>query len=208
MSTESLTKAINATPVLTAQAYIAAAPKEVKDMLQRDELAYTAKLAADAIKYIEEQRMSYTKPLDEAKKQYMEVEKQATAPLKQFVEQSRKLLLNFATEQQKRQDEANAKMQQEAAKLLKQETSSDNIGALIDQAATLHIEQPKNIRTTIKARHNNEFVNWSEVIDVLILADKFDPEWLLKGLPEAMKITGVEKIKGIELYEHKTQIIR
>lgn len=208
MSTESLTKAINATPVLTAQAYIAAAPKEVKDMLQRDELAYTAKLAADAIKYIEEQRMSYTKPLDEAKKQYMEVEKQATAPLKQFVEQSRALLLAFATEQQKRQDEANAKMQQEAAKLLKQETSSDNIGALIDQAATLHIEQPKNIRTTIKARHNNEFVDWAQVVEVLILADKFDPEWLLKGLPEAMKITGVEKIKGIELYEHKTQIIR
>jgi hypothetical protein len=99
-------------------------------------------------------------------------------------------------------------MQEKAAKALSQETSADVLGSLIDQSVSIVIEQPKNIRTTIKAKQDGTFVDWAEVVEVLILADKFDPEWLLKGLPEAMNKVGCERIKGIELYQHQTQIIR
>lgn len=206
--TDKLTAIVNSEQVLNAQKYISKSHTKVSDQLQHDEVGYTAKLANDAIKLIESHRKELTKPLDDAKKLIMNIEKDAIAPLQEYVNNAKSMMLDYATEQKRKQDEANAKMQEQAAKALSQETNSDILGGLIDRAATLTIEQPKNIRTTIKARNDGTFVNWSEVIDVLILADKFDPEWLLKGLPEAMRITGVTKIKGIELYEHHTQVIR
>lgn len=206
--TDKLTTVVNSEQVLIAQKYIAKSHDKVSDQLQHDEVGYTAKLANDAIKLIENHRKELTKPLDDAKKHIMNIEKDAIAPLQEYVTKAKAMMLDYATEQKRKQDEANAKMQQEAAQALSKETSSDILGGLIDQAATLTIEQPKNIRTTIKARLADGFVDWAEVVEVLILADKFDPEWLLKGLPEAMRKIGCERIKGIELYEHHTQVIR
>ena len=206
--TDKLTTIVNSEQVLNAQKYIAKSHTKVNDQLQHDEVGYTAKLANDAIKLIENHRKEITKPLDDAKKLIMNIEKDAIAPLQEYVAKAKAMMLDYATEQKRKQDEANRKMQEQAAAALEQSTTPDILGGLIDQAATISIEQPKNIRTTIKARHDGTFVDWAEVVEVLILADKFDPEWLLKGLPEAMRITGITKVKGIELYEHHTQVIR
>jgi hypothetical protein len=206
--TDKLTTIVNSEQVLNAQKYIAKSHTNVTDQLQHDEVGYTAKLANDAIKLIESHRKEITKPLDDAKKVIMNIEKEAIAPLQEYVAKAKTMMLDYAADQKRKQDEANAKMQEQAQAALDKSTTPDILGGLIDQAATITIDQPKNIRTTIKARTNGTFVDWAEVIDVLILADKFDPEWLLKGLPEAMRITGVEKVKGIELYEHHTQVIR
>jgi hypothetical protein len=42
----------------------------------------------------------------------------------------------------------------------------------------------------------------------LIKAGKFDSEMLLKGLPEAMRLTETESISGIEVYEQQIQTLR
>lgn len=201
-------EAVNTLPVLTAQKYIAASHDVINDQLQHDEVGYTAKLANDAIKHIEAQRKTLTNPLDDLKKRVMNIEKDAVLPLKEYVEKAKALMLDYAYRKEQEQKAANEKMQQEAAKAVLKGVTPDVLGDLIDTSVTLHIEQPKNIRTTIKARTDGSFVAWEEVIEVLILADKFDAEVLLKNLPDAMRKVGCERIKGIELYEHKVQVIR
>jgi len=42
----------------------------------------------------------------------------------------------------------------------------------------------------------------------LMQAEMFDIQELLRKLPKAMEITKMESIKGIEIVEHKTQVIR
>jgi hypothetical protein len=51
-------------------------------------------------------------------------------------------------------------------------------------------------------------VDWNGVVVCLIKAGKFDSEMLLKGLPEAMRITETESILGIEVYEQQIQTLR
>lgn len=205
---DKLTEIVNSDQVLIAHKYIASSTDLVTSQLQHDEVGYTAKLANDAIRLIENHRKEITKPLDDAKKHIMNIEKDAIAPLQEYVAKAKAMMLGYAKEQKVKQDQANELMQQNAAKALSQETSADVLGSLIDQSVSIIIEQPKNIRTTIKAKQDGTFVDWAEVVEVLILADKFDPEWLLKGLPEAMRKVGCERIKGIELYEQQTQVIR
>jgi hypothetical protein len=89
------------------------------------------------------------------------------------------------------------------------EAVSDVIAAFTDKlyATTVENNQTKNIRSTIKARVNGE-VNWVKVLSVQFAFNNLKPEDLLNGLPKAMKELGVDSIEGIELYEHKTQVIR
>jgi hypothetical protein len=46
------------------------------------------------------------------------------------------------------------------------------------------------------------------VLSVQFAFNNLKPEDLLNGLAKAMKELGVDSIEGIELYEHKTQVIR
>jgi len=210
LNVDSLYEVINHPSTLKSQQLINDAPSKVEDKLTYDIMEHTIKLANDVVKLIESNRKSITAPLDAYKKQIMEIEKDAVEPLKKFIESGKSQLLSYNNELEKVQREANDKLRIESeAALINSDADVFNTlaGYFTDQSVSINTEQPKNIRTTKKARICGE-VNWSMVLNVLFAAESLDYQDLLTPLAKAMEKCGVVKIEGIEIYDHKTQVIR
>jgi hypothetical protein len=207
---DSLYQVINDPNNLKTQQLINNAPIKIEDKLSYDIVEHTTKLANEVVKSIETSRKSITAPLDAYKKQIMEIEKDAVEPLKKYIESAKSKMLAYNEELERVQREANEKLRIESEKALENVTIEDFsalAGQLVDQSISINTEQPKNIRVTKKARICGE-VNWSMVLNVLFAAECLDYQELLTPLAKAMEKCGVVKIDGIEIYDHKTQVIR
>jgi len=207
---DSLYQVINDPNNLKAQQLINDAPSKVEDKLSYDITEHTIKLANQVLKSIETSRKAITSPLDAYKKQIMDVEKEAVEPLKKYIESAKSKMLAYNEELERVQREANEKLRIESEKALEDapiDVFNTLAGYFVDQAVSINTEQPKNIRVTKKARINGE-VNWSMVLNVLFAAECIDYHDLLTPLAKAMEKCGVVKIDGIEIYDHKTQVIR
>jgi hypothetical protein len=212
---EKIYAAINSPDVLNAQATIARNTGGGEALTIRNVSDYTAMNAAvkevsDAVKLIEGARKDVTTPLDNFKKELMKLERESTAPLIEFIEDAKRVMLEYHERLEAEQAAAEAKLKAEAETSLKQAQSVGDIMANFTDrlfATTVENNQTKNVRTTIKARINGE-VDWVKVLGLLFASGELDANELIKNLPRAMKAQGVEAIAGIELYEHKTQIIK
>lgn len=207
---DSLYEVINNQTTLKTQQLIKDAPNKVEDKLSYDITEHTIKLANEVVKSIESMRKYVTTPIDAYKKQIMDVEKEATESLKNYIESAKTMMLAYNEELERVQREANEKLRLESEKALENvsiEDFSTLAGQLVDQSISINTEQPKNIRLTRKARICGE-VNWSMVLNVLFAAECLDYQELLTPLAKAMEKCGVVKIDGIEIYTHKTQVIR
>jgi len=205
-------KALNSTEVLRAQSMIEGAPQIIEDKLTYDMSAESIKAANDAIKHIENNRKMVTLPLDAYKKSIMDVERDATASLKAYIEHRKQMMISYSNELAVKKAEADAKIAQDAADALKSASSSDvsDIFATFTDATTtttLELDHTKNIRITKKAEIVGE-VDWATVLWTLMRAEMFDMQEILRKLPKAMEITKIDRINGIELIEVKTQVIR
>ncbi len=205
-------KSLNSTEVLRAQSMIEGAPQAIEDKLSYDMSAESIKAANDAIKHIETNRKMVTSPLDAYKKSVMDVERDATAPLRAYIEQRKAMMIDYSNDLERKKAEADAKIAQEAADALMSASSSDvsNIFATFTDATTtttLELDHTKNIRITKKAEIVGE-VDWMTLLWTLMQAEMFDVAELLRKLPKAMDITNIAEIRGIEIVEHKTQAIR
>jgi hypothetical protein len=205
-------KSLNSTEVLRAQSMIEGAPQAIEDKLSYDMSAESIKAANDAIKHIETNRKMVTSPLDAYKKSVMDVERDATAPLKAYIEQRKAMMIDYSNDLERKKAEADAKIAQDAADALISASSSDvsNIFATFTDATTtitLEIDHTKNIRITKKAEIVGE-VDWMTLLWTLMQAEMFDVQELLRKLPKAMEITNIAEIRGIEIVERKTQAIR
>jgi hypothetical protein len=205
-------KSLNSTEVLRAQSMISSAPQAIEDRLSYDMSAESIKAANDAIKHIETNRKMVTSPLDAYKKSVMDVERDATAPLKAYIEQRKAMMIDYSNDLERKKAEADAKIAQEAADALMSASSSDvsNIFATFTDATTtttLELDHTKNIRITKKAEIVGE-VDWMTLLWTLMQAEMFDVQELLRKLPKAMEITNIAEIRGIEIVERKTQAIR
>jgi hypothetical protein len=205
-------KALNSTEVLHAQSMIQAAPQAIEDKLTYDMSAASIKAANDAIKHIETNRKLVTLPLDAYKKSVMDVERDATAPLKEYIEQRKAMMIDYSNELAVKKAVADAKIAQDAADALKSAVTSDVSGIFANftdatTSTTLELDHTKNIRITKKAEIVGE-VDWATVLWTLMQAEMFDVAELLRKLPKAMEITNMAEIRGIEIVEHKTQAIR
>jgi hypothetical protein len=215
ISIEKIYAAINSPDVLNAQATIARNTGGGEALTIRNVSDYTAMNAAvkevsDAVKLIESARKDVTTPLDNFKKELMKLERESTAPLIEFIEDAKRVMLEYHERLEAEQAAAEAKLKAEAEASLKQAQSVGDIMANFTDrlfATTVENNQTKNVRTTIKARINGE-VDWVKVLGLLFASGELDANELIKNLPRAMKAQGVEAIAGIELYEHKTQIIK
>jgi hypothetical protein len=210
LKVDSLYEVINHSNTLKTQQLIKDAPSKVEDKLSYDITEHTIKLANEVLKTIESSRKAITSPLDAYKKQIMEIEKEAVEPLKKYIESAKIKMLAYNEELEKVQREANEKLRIESEKALEDapfDVFNTLAGYFVDQAVSINTEQPKNIRVTKKARINGE-VNWSMVLNVLFAAEVLDYQELLTPLAKAMEKCGVVKIDGIEIYDHKTQVIR
>jgi hypothetical protein len=205
-------KALNSTEVLRAQSMIQSAPQAIEDKLSYDMSAESIKAANDAIKHIETNRKLVTLPLDAYKKSVMDVERDATAPLKEYIEQRKALMIDYSNELERKKAEADAKIAQEAANALLQ-ASTEDVASIMAKftdsttSTTLDIDHTKNIRITKKAEIVGE-VDWATVLWTLMRAEMFDMQEILRKLPKAMEIANMESIKGIEIIEVKNQVIR
>jgi hypothetical protein len=191
---------------------IEGAPQIIEDKLTYDMSAESIKAANDAIKYIENNRKMVTLPLDAYKKSIMDVERDAVAPLKAYIEQRKAMMIDYSNELERIKAQADAKIAQEAADALKSASTSDvsDIFATFTDATTtttLELDHTKNIRITKKAEIVGE-VDWMTLLWTLMQAEMFDVAELLRKLPKAMEITNIENIKGIQITEVKTQVIR
>jgi hypothetical protein len=210
LKVDSLYDVINNQTTLKTQQLINDAPIKVEDKLSYDITEHTIKLANEVLKSIESSRKAITAPLDAYKKQIMDIEKDAVEPLKTYIGISKAKMLDYNNELERIQREANEKLRIESEKALENvtiEDFSELAGQLVDQSISINTEQPKNIRVTKKARICGE-VNWSMVLNVLFAAECLDYQELLTPLAKAMEKCGVVKIDGIEIYDHKTQVIR
>ena len=205
-------KALNSTEVLRAQGMIEGAPKAIEDKLSYDMSAESIKAANDAIKHIETNRKLVTLPLDAYKKSVMDVERDATAPLKAYIEQRKAMMIDYSNELAVKKAVADAKIAQEAADALKLAVTSDVSGIFANftdatTSTTLELDHTKNIRISKKAEIVGE-VDWETLLWTLMQAEMFDIQELLRKLPKAMEITNIAEIKGIEIIEVKNQVIR
>jgi hypothetical protein len=205
-------KSLNSTEVLRAQSMIEGAPQAIEDKLSYDMSAESIKAANDAIKHIETNRKMVTSPLDAYKKSVMDVERDATAPLRAYIEERKAMMIDYSNELERKKAEVDAKIAQDAADALMSASSSDvsNIFATFTDATTtttLELDHTKNIRITKKAEIVGE-VDWMTLLWTLMQAEMFDVQELLRKLPKAMEITNIAEIRGIEIVERKTQAIR
>ena len=205
-------KALNSTEVLRAQGMIEGAPKAIEDKLSYDMSAESIKAANDAIKHIETNRKMVTLPLDAYKKTVMDVERDATAPLKAYIEQRKAMMIDYSNELAVKKAVADAKIAQEAADALKLAVTSDVSGIFANftdatTSTTLELDHTKNIRISKKAEIVGE-VDWATLLWTLMQAEMFDIQELLRKLPKAMEITNISEIKGIQIIEVKNQVIR
>jgi hypothetical protein len=209
---QDLYAAINSKIVLNAQNVLSNAPKSINDKYDYDLTESIMRTINEAIKHVESARKNVTIPLDAYKKSLIEIEKESTILFTEFISSRKKMLLDYNEELIKKQEEANRKIKEEADNMLKQsgaEALADIMGHFTDKLinANIELEKPKNIRTTIKARINGD-VDWRTVVVVLLASKLLEEEELLKQLPKAMNICNYTSINGIELYEHKTQILK
>ena len=205
-------KALNSAEVLRAQSMIQAAPQAIEDKLTYDMSAASIKAANDAIKHIETNRKMVTLPLDAYKKSVMDVERDATAPLKEYIEQRKQMMIDYSNELAVKKAVADAKIAQEAADALKLAVTSDVSGIFANftdatTSTTLELDHTKNIRISKKAEIVGE-VDWATLLWTLMQAEMFDIQELLRKLPKAMEITNIADIRGIEIIEVKNQVIR
>jgi hypothetical protein len=205
-------KSLNSTEVLRAQSMISSAPQAIEDKLSYDMSAESIKAANDAIKHIETNRKMVTLPLDTYKKSVMDVEREATAPLKAYIEQRKAMMIDYSNELERKKAEADAKIAQEAAEALLS-SSADAVASIMAKftdsttSTTLDIDHTKNIRITKKAEIVGE-VDWATVLWTLMQAEMFDVAELLRKLPKAMELTNMDSIRGIEITNVKSQAIR
>lgn len=205
-------KSLNSTEVLRAQSMIEYAPKAIEDKLSYDMSAESIKSVNDAIKHIETNRKMVTTPLDAYKKSIMDVERDAIAPLKAYIDQRKAMMIDYSNELAVKKAVADAKIAQDAADALQSASTSDvtDIFATFTDATTtttLELDHTKNIRITKKAEINGD-VEWETVLMTLLNAEMLDIQELLRKLPKAMDLTNTKHIKGIQLTEVKTQVIR
>jgi hypothetical protein len=205
-------KSLNSTKMLQAQSMIQSAPQAIEDKLSYDMSAVSIKAANDAIKHIETNRKLVTLPLDTYKKEIMEVERDAVAPLKAYIEERKQMMIDYSNELERKKVEADAKIAQDAADALMTASTSDlsDIFATFTDATTtttLELDHTKNIRISKKAEIVGE-VDWMTLLWTLMQAEMFDVQELLRKVPKAMEITNIAEIRGIELTEVKTQVIR
>jgi len=205
-------KSLNSTKMLEAQSMIKGAPSAIEDKLTYDMSAVSIKAANEAIKHIETNRKLVTLPLDTYKKEIMEVERDAVAPLKAYIEERKQMMIDYSNELERKKAKADAKIAQQAADALMSASTSDvsDIFATFTDATTsttLELDHTKNIRISKKAEIVGE-VDWATLLWTLMQAEMFDVAELLRKLPKAMEITNISEIRGIELTEVKTQVIR
>jgi hypothetical protein len=200
---------INSANVLKAQ-QLCSAELIISDANTYERATEIMKSINEAIKVVEAARKNVTAPLDSFKSNLINIEKEALAALKQYVITGKEKMLAYSNEVERKRLETEAKLKAEAEASLKNAVAfADIMSTFTDKlyATSVTSDHTKNVRTVTKAKVIGD-VDWNMVISLQFANGNLNVEDLLKGLPKAMKTMNIDSIQGIELYEHKTQVIK
>lgn len=186
---EKLYQTINSAEVLSAQQTIHNATA-ITNSAEYSAAASAIANVNTAVKAIENARKQVTTPLDTYKKELMRIESEATAPLVQFIADTKAAMLRYSEEAER--------------KLIAEQAQAPTLQDLVD--VTIKQEHIKGIRTIRRAQINGE-VDWLKVLSVLFGSGLYRPEDFTQNLVRAMEKCGVDSIAGIEIFEEKIQTI-
>jgi hypothetical protein len=142
------------------------------------------------IKWLEEKRLSYTRPLDESKQRIMADFREITEPLEKFVSNVKSAMLTWQRAEQIRLDQKQAELDAKALELAKNEHISEVIVPVVNNIKTQRGEV-----ATITVRKNWKF----RIVDPTLVPDEFYSidESLIK---EAVN-KGRRKVEGVEIFQ-------
>lgn len=157
----------------------------------QDEYAYwgdVMKLCKNKIKEVEEERKEYTKPIDEAKKRLMDKEKEIVNPIKQYIEKIEKVMAAFFLEEQKKRQEEQKRLENEAIKNAKPE-DTDVVVPVVESLKTAR----GSVSTTTGITYNDfEVINADEIPREYLKPDE-------SKIQNAINAGKVTEIKGIKI---------
>jgi hypothetical protein len=186
---EKLYQTINSAEVLSAQQTIHNATA-ITNSAEYSAAASAIAQVNTAVKAIENARKQVTTPLDTYKKELMRIESEATAPLVQFIADTKAAMLRYSEEAER--------------KLAAEQAQAPTLQDLVD--VTIKQDHIKGIRTIRRTRIVGE-VDWLKVLAVLFGSGMYKPEDLTQNLLKAMEKCNVDAIPGIEIYEERIQTI-
>lgn len=151
------------------------------------------KMCKQKIKEVEEERKTFTAPIDEAKKRIMAKAKEITEPLEKYIEKIEKAMGSWYLAEQKRIAEENKRLEEEAiAKAqAEQSTSTDIVVPIVESVKTTRGQ----VSTTTGTTYNDfELVDLSLVPREYLMLDE-------SKVKEAINRGGVKEIAGIKIEE-------
>lgn len=171
-----------------------------KDMVKASELLGAIK---SRIKRIEEIRLTYTKPLNEALKKINSDFKGAMKPLEEMESEIKRAIIDFRTEEEKKRRVEEDRLRKIEEERLRKEAKEKKISAkkLIENTPMPIVErQPNQIQTSqgvVKARMITKF----RIIDESKVPDKY---WVIdESLIRQDIRSGLMQINGVEVYQEE-----
>ena len=150
------------------------------------------------IKSLEEQRVSYTRPLDESKKKIMSDFKEVIEPLEQLEGRIKSSMIVWASAEQKRLDEEQKKIEAEAIK-----------NATINKVSEIVVPV---VNTSVKTQRGTVSTNTIVKRWVYRIVDemKIPREYLAADTSKIWQAVrgGVRNIEGTEIYQEDTLVTR
>ena len=164
--------------------------REIKIITQNDYLKAgdILKLCKDKLKDLDNERKTYTKPLDESKKLIMAKFNETTEPLQKYVDKISSEMDKFYRVEQAKIAEENKRLEAEAIKSAKK-SDTDIIVPVVESIKTT---RGSCSTTTMIERWSFSIVNPDEVERQLCSPD----EKKLQGLVDA----GIREIKGVRVF--------
>jgi len=155
------------------------------------------KMIKNKISWLEDKRMSYTKPLDESKKQIKADFDEIINPLETLVNDVKTKMLVWQKEEQKRRDEEQKRIDAEALKSLKEKGESEAVVPVVES-----VKSVKGSFATVSVR---KIQKW-RLVDFKAVPDEF--KTVNDSLVTQAVKGGLKSIPGIEIYEEETLAIR
>lgn len=151
------------------------------------------KAVKNKIKSLEEQRKSYTAPLDEAKKKLMADFKEVITPLEELENKIKSTMISWASAEQKRLDAEQARIDAEALAKAKAEKISEVVVPLVNT-------QVKTQRGTFSTTTLVKRWTWK-----LVDLEKVPRQYLTLDSPSITYAVreGKRQIEGIEIYQEE-----
>lgn len=163
----------------------------IEDQESYEQAGDVLKLCKKKIKDLDEERKTYTSPLDESKKRIMDKFKEVTEPIKDFIGRLEKEMSNWYVLEEKRRADLQQQLEDEAV------ANADDENPDVVVPVVQSIKKTKGqISTTSMVAHNTY-----EIIDETLIPREYlmpDEKKIGASIRKGVEVPGVKLIKGFK----------